>query len=57
MPSGVFPAAQSAQIHAKGLKLSNLGSLEPDNCDTFVSSPQLESLKSRIDYKWVKFFP
>jgi len=33
---GVFH--QSAQIHAKRLKLSNLGSLEPDNSDTFVSS-------------------
>jgi hypothetical protein len=32
---GVF----SARIHAQRLKLSNLGSLEPDNSDTFVSSP------------------
>jgi hypothetical protein len=38
-PPRCLPAAQSAQIHAKRLKLSNLGSLEPDNSDTFVSSP------------------
>jgi hypothetical protein len=37
-PPRCLPAAQSAQIHAKRLKLSNLGSLEPDNSDTFVSS-------------------
>jgi hypothetical protein len=39
-PLRCLPAAQSAQIHAKRLKLCNLGSLEPDNSDTFVSSPQ-----------------
>ena len=30
-------------IHAKRLKLSNLGSFEPDNSDTFVSSPLFRS--------------
>ncbi len=38
-PPRCLPAAQSAQIHAQRLKLSNLGSLEPDNSDTFASSP------------------
>jgi hypothetical protein len=39
MPPWCLPAAQSARIHAQRLKLSNLGSLEPDNSNTFVSSP------------------
>ena len=35
-PQGL-PVAQSARIHAKRLKLSKFGSLEPDKSDTFVS--------------------
>ena len=38
---GVFQPAQSARIHAQNLRLSYFGSLEPDNFNTFVSSPQL----------------
>jgi uncharacterized membrane protein len=38
-PLHCLPLAQSARIHAKRLKLSKFGSLEPDTSDTFVSSP------------------
>jgi hypothetical protein len=38
-PPRCLPGAQSARIHPQHLKLSNLRSLEPDNSDTFVSSP------------------
>ena len=47
-PPRCLPAAQSAQIHAKRLKLSNLGSLEPDNSDTFVSLPLLGLIAASI---------
>src|ERR1700693_4085104 len=38
-PPRCLPLAQSARIHGQRLKLSKFGSLEPDNSDTFVSSP------------------
>jgi hypothetical protein len=38
-PPRCLPLAQSARIHDQRLKLSKFGSLEPDNSDTFVSSP------------------
>ena len=38
-PPRCLPLAQSTRIHAQRLKLSKFGSLEPDNSDTFVSSP------------------
>jgi hypothetical protein len=40
-PPRCVPLAQSARIHGQRLKLSKFGSLEPDNSDTFVSSPRL----------------
>ena len=45
-PPRYLPAAQSAQIRAKRLKLSNLGSLEPDNSDTFVLSPHHTTMEN-----------
>jgi len=38
-PPRCLPGTQAARIHAQRLELSRFGSLEPDNSDTFVSSP------------------
>jgi hypothetical protein len=40
-PPRCLPLPQSARIHGQRLKLPKFGSLEPDNSDTFVSSPLL----------------
>ena len=37
------PAAQSHEFVRNALKLSKFGSLEPDNSDTFVSSPHVDA--------------
>jgi hypothetical protein len=47
-PPRCLPAAQSARIRAERLKLSNLGSLEPDNSDTFMASPLKDEIPSKV---------
>ena len=42
-PQGL-PLAQSARIHAKRLKLSKFGSLEPENSDTFARNYTLSMI-------------